>query len=138
MLKNSELECLLEAMRSSLVTSLEVKYKDQLLRLVLPASTAPSEPAVSSTPQIAVADVRQVVATSPTIGTFLRRGIDDGLPVLERGMHVSTGEVLGYVCQGPVRVIVDAPDGGVLGNDGPDDGSVMGLGDTVFNLEVTV
>ncbi|MFK7891289.1 MAG: hypothetical protein AB8B63_10780 [Granulosicoccus sp.] len=138
MLKNSELECLLDAMRSSLVTSLEVKYKDQLLRLSLPVSDASTVPEASSTPQVMVADMREVVAVSPSIGTFLRRGIDDGLALLERGMQVSTGDVLGYVCQGPVRVIVDAPESGVLGNDGPDDGTVMGLGDTVFNIEVKV
>lgn len=138
MLNNGELERLLGAMRASRVTTLEVKNKHQRLRLVLPVSVATS---TQSTLPISMIDaapgVAQVSANSPIIGTFLRRGIDDGLALLEAGMTVKAGEVLGYVCQGPIRVVVEAPDNGVLSDAGPDDGAVMGLGDTVFNLEAT-
>ncbi|MFK7859175.1 MAG: hypothetical protein AB8B64_10150 [Granulosicoccus sp.] len=137
MLNSSELKSLLGAMRASRVTTLEVKNKGQHLRLVLSASVVPSTPVTPFTPQLAISpDVMNVCVSSLTIGTFLRRGIDDGLPLLEVGMRVTTGEVLGYVCHGPVRVIVDAPADGVISNEGPDDGAVLGLGDVVFELEV--
>lgn len=135
MLNNSELEGLLGAMRTSRITTLDVKSKERRLRLVLPLSIP--LPASALIPIVdALPEITRISATSPTIGTFLRRGIDDGLPLLEPGVRVMTGEILGYVCQGPVRVIVDAPRSGVLTYAGPQDGAVMGLGDTVFNLDV--
>jgi len=138
MLNNGELERLLRAMRASRVTTLEVKNREQRLRIVLQASIASSTQSQQPTAQIAaMPDVVQLSANSPTIGTFLRRGVDDGLPLLKAGMHITTGEVLGYVCQGPVRVIVDSPANGVLSNDGPDDGAMLGFADAIFNLEVT-
>lgn len=138
MLNNSELERLLGAMRASRVTTLEVNHKEQHLRLVLPVAVAQSVPSAQPIALIeALPEVEQISANSPTIGTFLRRGIDDGLPLLKAGMHITTGDVLGYVCLGPVRVVVGAPANGVLRDDGPDDGAMLGYGDAVFILEVT-
>lgn len=138
MLNNREIERLLDAMRASQVTALDAKNKAHRLRLILPATVAPSTQSALPIAQMeAISDVVQLSANSPSIGTFLRRGIDDGLPLLKAGMHITEREVLGYVCLGPVRVIVDAPANGVLLDGGPDDGAVLGLGDAVFNLEVT-
>jgi len=138
MLSNSDLERLLVSMRASGVTTLEVKHSEKRLRLVLPASRSPLMPAVKPALHVTpLSDREQHSVNSPFIGTFLQRGIDDGLTVLKAGMRITAGEVLGYVCKGPVRVIIEAPVNGVLDNDGPVDGAVLGLGDVVFTLEET-
>ncbi|MFK8082630.1 MAG: hypothetical protein AB8B97_20315 [Granulosicoccus sp.] len=142
MLKNSDLEDLLSAMRVSRVTSLEVKSTRQELRLVLPVSeqlsaansSAPTTPMALNSTQT---QKMQISVTSPIIGTFVQRGTDDGLSFLEPGALVMTDEILGYVCHGPVRITVDAPHSGVLLEGGPQDGAVLGMGDSVFKLEVS-
>lgn len=140
MLNHRELGSLLAAMRKSRVTTLEFKHQKQRLRLEVPPSgNSPTvHPATTTAQLTAVLPAAEpVTADSPIIGTFLQRGIGDGLALLESGQPVMAGEILGYVCHGPVRVIVHAPVSGVLRDEGPRDGTVMGVGDTVFNLDVT-
>lgn len=118
-------------MRKSGVTTLDVKQKQQNLRLVLPPLVSSSQELIGSS------NASGYTVKSPVFGEFLRRGIDDGLPSLEPGMCVVTGEVLGYVCIGAVRVIVNAPVCGVITDQGPQDATALRLGDTVFKLETT-
>lgn len=142
MFKPSELRGLISAMRASGATTLEVKRSEQRLRLVLPA-TAAQAPKPAQTPVSAGAGLDELphvmmeTVKSPTIGTFHGRGLDDGLLPLEPGRRVMAGEVLGYVCHGLVRTVVSAPVSGILRDQEPEDGEVLGVGDTVFNLEVT-
>lgn len=132
MFNRSELDQLLAAMRENGVITLDIKDKQQRVHLVLSTADAPSPPQ-SATQNNATS----CAATSAFIGTFLQRGSDDGLPPLQAGDRVSGGEILGYVCHGPVRTIVNAPANGVLRDQGPANGAALGRGDTVFTLELT-
>ena len=131
MFNQRELNGLVEAMRASGVTTLDVKNSRQRLRVVLPELDSLC-PKLSGLPKLL-----RDTAKSPAIGTFLRRGIDDGLQPLKSGMHVETGDILGYVCHGLIRVVISASFSGVLCDLGPKNGAALQVGDTVFNLEVT-
>lgn len=128
MLNSRELNRLIMTMRASGVTTLEVNGKEQSLRLELPLGDSTS----SGLSGRSIG--RAHAAKSPMSGAFLRRGIDDGLDSLECGMSVRAGEILGYVCHGPVRTIVNAPICGVVSDSGPANDSVLDLGDTVFKV----
>lgn len=141
MFKPSELRGLISAMRASGATTLEVRRSEQRLRLVLTA-TASTTPEPAQAPVSVGSSLNELppimveTVTSPTIGTFHRRGLDDGLLPLEPGRRLVAGDVLGYVCHGLVRTVVNAPVSGILRDQGPEDGEALGMGDTVFNLEV--
>ena len=76
----------------------------------------------------------RIAASSPGIGTFAPRGQDDGLSPTRPGDPVQEREVLGYLCQGPARWILSAPEAGRLG-DIPAPGTLFGYGDTILTLE---
>ncbi len=144
MFKRGELKQLIVAMRTSGVTTLEVKRQRQSLRLVL--NPGPSSHPLSQEASLLTAgdsstdeapDAIFDTATSPTIGTFLSRGLDDGLRPIDVGMHVAAGEVLGYICHGPLRTVVSAPVSGMLCDQETQDGDALGMGDIVFKLKVT-
>ena len=129
MFDRAELDRLIDAMCASRVTTLEIRRGKERLRLVRGSASLPATARPRPMPVF-------VPARSPAIGAFLARGIDDGLPPLEPGAPVREREVLGYVCQGPVRTIVVAPATGVLITEAPLDGTLLGYGDTVFTTEV--
>ncbi|MCB1333163.1 MAG: hypothetical protein KDK26_05810 [Roseivivax sp.] len=54
---------------------------------------------------------------------------------LEPGARVLAGEVLGYLCSGPVRRVVVAPHDGIVPAEWPETGALLGYGDTVCRLE---
>ena len=129
MFDRSDLDRLVGAMRAHSVTTLEIDTKGERLRLVLPAA-APSSPLPVDLPK-----APPLAAKSPCIGTFLRRGSDDGLAPLAAGDPVVEGDVLGYVCQGLVRVPVIAPAAGHLEGDMPEEDAVVGYGDPLFSVD---
>lgn len=130
MFSQSDLDQLLAAMRANGVTRLDLRARGKRLRLDLPAGTVPSGP---STPQASAPP--SIPAQSPGIGRFLPRGGGDGLPDLAPDTTVVRGEVLGYVCQGDARAIVQAPESGRLRGKAPATDEVLGFGDTVFTVE---
>lgn len=125
MFDRHELDRLLDAMRRTGVTLLEIEGEQELLRLALPAS-APLAPQPRTAP-----------ARSPDIGRFRPRGGDDGLAALAPGDAVRAGEILGYVAGGAVCVPVIAPAAGRISAGMPETGALLGYGDTVFTLEIT-
>lgn len=144
MFKRGELKQLIVAMRTSGVTTLEVKRQRQSLRLVLnpgpsshPLSVEASLLAAGDPGADEAPETKFDTATSPTIGTFLSRGLDDGLRPVEVGMNVLAGEVLGYICHGALRTVVTAPVTGMLSDQETQDGDALGMGDIVFKLKVT-
>lgn len=134
MFTQTELDLLIDAMRSNGVTSLEVDAQDQKLKLDLAPVQSDAAQALTSAPVSA----RSVSAKSPCIGQFVPRGKDDGLPVLVPASLVEAGETLGYITQRHARALVTAPAAGTLTGDIPPNGAVFGYGDVVFSLEVTL
>ena len=132
MFSQAELDRLIDAMRSNGVVALKVESKGEVFSLNL-------EGAVSSTARLSPEPktVRKA-AKSPSIGRFLPRGADDGLSSLSRSEKVGAGDTLGYITQSHIRAMVIAPADGILTSDVPDEGTVFGHGDVVFNLEVNV
>ncbi|MDO5641641.1 MAG: hypothetical protein Q4G26_04530 [Paracoccus sp. (in: a-proteobacteria)] len=127
-----ELDQIIAAMRASGTTALTIKASGKQLRLVLQPDHR------SSAGQALATEARQPnEARSPGIGNFLPRGTDDGLPTLETGAEIKLGEVLGYVVQGAVRMIVSAPCSGTLTGEVPASGHLCGYGDTLFTIEAT-
>jgi biotin carboxyl carrier protein len=111
------------------VTSLEVKGKGYAIRLVrAPGAMPVVAEATSSRPE-------RVQAFSPATGPFHHRGGDDGLAVLERGAQVLTGEPLGYVGIGPVRLLCVSPAAGKLVGRLPSQGETVSTGDPLFTVE---
>lgn len=130
MFDDTQLERLLQAMRQSGVSLLEIEGDQGLLRLSLPlaapqpmAAPAPATPATET-------------ARSPEIGRFLPRGGDDGLAALAPGDAVQAGETLGYVLRGSLRAAITAPRHGRIAADLPLPDAILGYGDPVFTLEV--
>lgn len=123
-----EIDRLVAAMRTFGITMLQVEDGDIQLRLeITPERAAPASP----TP----VQARSVPANSPGIGTFLLRGWDDGLLPLTPGAEVKADEILGYICQGPVRSLVTAPVSGMLATPLPEQETLFGHGDVVFQIE---
>lgn len=124
-----EIAQLIAAMRINGVTRLEWEHlrKGTLLCLTLPETMG--QPPAMPTPE----PVRLGVI-APTIGTFVARGGDDGLPSLAEGASVQAGEILGYIAQGPVLHLLTAPCDGTLSGGLADPGQVFGYGDTVLHL----
>lgn len=130
MFSDPEKSRLLEAMRRTGTTRLEIKRGDDVLTLGLPLTA----PAAVATP---VKAVPATIVKSPAMGRFFASGGDDGLAVLCAGDPVSAGQVLGYVASGDVRAPVCAPSAGILGADGPQQNAIIGFGDPLFVVEAT-
>lgn len=117
---------LVDAMIANGVTTLEVKGTDYRVRLVRAGARAEKaeKPARLGGK-----------AMSPGDGTFGNRGGDDGLAKLSRGAAVTEGEVLGYLCIGPVQVPVPSPCAGRIVGRLPPGGSEVRRGDFLFEVE---
>ena len=131
MFDQTDLDRLITAMRATGVTTLQAESNGDQLCIVLAPGHTPCGAAASASAQ-----PETMAAKSQGIGTFVPRGIDDGLPPLAPSAEVQPDEILGYVCQGPVRGLVTAPAAGRLISTPPESGTVFGYGDTVFQMEV--
>lgn len=129
MFNQKKLEQLLEAMRKNGVTTLEVETEDDRLRLGLPPALLQST-ALEETHSVTLA------VKTAAIGIFLPRGSDDGLPELARDAAVLEGELLGYVSRGTMRVPIVSPSAGILIGAFPEEGAILGYGDTAFLVEI--
>ena len=129
MAAQEDLDRLVDAMIANGVTHLDVEGDGMAFRLTLGATPPAATPAAQpSAPKIP--------AQSMTIGTFRPRGDDDGLAPLTKGAQIKLGDVLGYVAQEAVRLPVIAPVTGRLVSTPPDQGTLLGYGDVIFELEV--
>ena len=77
---------------------------------------------------------REVVA-SPGVGLFLRAHPLREDPLVRVGDAVAAGQALGLLRIGPLLVPVAAPRPGVVGAVPGPDGSLVGFGDPLFELE---
>ncbi|WP_417522761.1 acetyl-CoA carboxylase biotin carboxyl carrier protein [Marinovum sp.] len=118
---------LVEAMRRTGTTRLEIDCGDDSLTLALPAG---GQPAIAT----AVQGSGPVAVKSPGMGRFVACGRDDGLIPVSTGDRISKGQVLGYLEVDGARLQITAPDGGIL-TDGPEEGRIAGYGDLLFTLE---
>lgn len=134
MFSTDELDQIVAAMRLNGVRRLDLRDGRSGLRFDLGEGS--TQPAVAAPTAVSAAPARAGIAVrSPGIGTFCPRGADDGLPALEPDQKIAEGEVLGYLGQGAVRLLVTAPAAGRLCTDMPAAGTVFGFGDTVLTLE---
>lgn len=124
MLNKNDLDRLIDAMITHGVTCLHVQGAGTELRLVLSAAQ-----------QAATVSARRYPVCSPCIGGFVSRGTDDGLPPLHDLARVTTGEILGYITQGAVRVLILVPTDGRLVTPAPVVGAIVGYGDPLFEVE---
>ncbi len=125
-----DIDLVIDAMRRHGVTRLEYAHarKGRQLCLTLPEGTVAQPQPAAQSPLLPV--------TSPGIGQFTPRGLDDGLPPLLPGANVRAAEVLGYIAQGSALLILSAPQDSTLSGDLPAQGALFGYGDTVLQLEV--
>lgn len=130
MFSQTDMTRLVDAMRRTGTTQLEIDGRGDHLRLVL----AP----LGAAPAASVAPVAAPAATpvkSPALGRFHPCGADDGLPAVAPGDTVIADQLLGYVTDGDSRLPVTAPVAGVLGAQTPEAGQITGFGDVLFELE---
>lgn len=133
MFSQIELDRLIDAMRANQVVALSVEHNDQTLHLTLEGAA----PRRASIQDSAILRVAPQQARSASIGHFIPRGTDDGLAALGPAAMITQGETLGYVAQRNIRTLVTAPVDGILASAVPDEGTVFGHGDVVFELEVS-
>lgn len=129
MFTQPEIDRLIAAMTANGVTSLDLECDADSLRLELPIVVAPVTAA-------APAPARRAPVKSRSIGRFAPRGVDDGLPALIIPTTVQSGDILGYISQGAVRVPVTAQASGRITTDAPSSGTVFGFGDEIFSMEL--
>ena len=130
MFDDKDTDRLIAAMRAHGVGLLKIKRNGQSLRLVIAEQAAPTVP-------VAAPVALRIPVHSPDIGRFLPRGTDDGLAPLRSGDAVQPHEVIGYVCNGPVRAIVTPPKAGRMITDLPEGDRFFGFGDTIIELDAT-
>ncbi|KFB08340.1 acetyl-CoA carboxylase biotin carboxyl carrier protein [Nitratireductor basaltis] len=128
MFSDPEKSRLIQAMRRTGTTRLEIECGADVLTLGLALSAHPEATAPVETAPPAIVN-------SPALGRFVACGGDDGLTVVSPGDRVIAGQVLGYVGLDGARVQVSAPKCGVVVGECPQNDQVVGFGDPLFLLE---
>jgi biotin carboxyl carrier protein len=114
-----------DALQAAGLDGIEIEQPGRSIRIVVDVSSA-SEARVKSSAAASGSTSSQTV-TAPLAGIFTQR---------PASQDVMAGEVLGFVGVGPVLVPVKATRNGILRRIIVEDGSVVGFGDPLFEIEI--
>lgn len=122
------------ALEAAGVDGIEIDQGTRRVRIIVERGVSRAVPHVE-TPHPSSRTAQSSAATAPIAGIFCRDHPATIAPPLALPREVVSGDTLGFVRVGPVVLPVRASETGVLTRFAAEDGSLVGYGDPLFEIE---